>query len=90
MQIIVITPPQCSHKETTVITSLFRSGLQTLHLRKPGLQPDGFRRILNDIPQDYHGRIMIHSCHELLREYSLKVLYDIVSLVAQAMYDMEN
>ncbi|GAX73828.1 hypothetical protein CEUSTIGMA_g1279.t1 [Chlamydomonas eustigma] len=75
MNVIVITPPKCIPKETLVIKSLFDSGLQTLHLRKPGLKPDGFKRILDDIPQKYHSKIMLHSCHEVSKEYAVKGLH---------------
>lgn len=68
---IVITLPQFFSGEADAITMMFQSGLQRLHLRKPGSTPDECRQLLRCIPEAFHNRIVIHDHFSLLAEFSL-------------------
>jgi thiamine-phosphate pyrophosphorylase len=60
MKLIVITAPEFLADEAEAIDLLFRHGLDTLHLRKPGASEADVARLLAEIPQQWHGRIMLH------------------------------
>lgn len=71
MMYIVITLPHFFEGEADAVTLMFQSGLQRLHLRKPGSTIAQCRRLLDDIPSAYHPRIVLHDHHQLVREYAL-------------------
>ncbi len=73
MRLIVITEPHFAGNEAAVATSLFRSGLQTLHVRKPEANDESVARLLDAIPADFHPRIMLHQSHALSTSYDIKV-----------------
>lgn len=68
---IVITLPHFFEGEADAITLMFQSGLQRLHLRKPGSTIDECRRLLRGIPAVYHRHIVLHDHHDLVREFSV-------------------
>jgi thiamine-phosphate pyrophosphorylase len=72
MKLIVITPSGDHENETEIITRLFESGLETLHLRKPRLSTKKLTEYIERIPAVYHNRIVIHSHHKLLLKFKLK------------------
>lgn len=69
--IIVITLPHFFDGEAEAITAKFQSGLQRLHLRKPDSTADACRQLLDDIPECYHDRIVLHDHFQLMDEYRL-------------------
>lgn len=71
MKIIVITRPAFSEGETGLVNDLFRSGLERLHLRKPGASEDQLEEWLKGIDCQYHGRIVLHDCHNLAMRHGL-------------------
>lgn len=68
---IVVTLPSFFDGEAETITMMFQSGLQRLHLRKPGSSIAECRSLLCDIPQCYHCRIVLHDHYELADEFAL-------------------
>lgn len=50
---------------------MFQSGLQRLHLRKPGSTIENCRSLLREIPSCYHSRIVLHDHFALTNEFSL-------------------
>ncbi len=50
---------------------MFQSGLQRLHLRKPGSTINECRDFLRAIPSAYHSRIVVHEHYELLDEFGI-------------------
>lgn len=68
---IVITPPQFVDEEAKHIKTLFRLGLDVLHLRKPGSDADSCRRLLDAVPAECRSRIVVHDHFCLCREYGL-------------------
>ncbi len=58
--------------EAAWIAALFRAGLPTLHLRKPDASAEEVRRLLGDIPSEFHGRIVLHDQFALCGEFALR------------------
>lgn len=71
MKWIVITSPDFVPGEATFIDLLFRCGLDLLHLRKPDASVDDCRRLLNEIPHEWHNRIVTHDYFLLADEFPL-------------------
>jgi thiamine-phosphate pyrophosphorylase len=72
MKIILLSKTRYDEKEMELVTRLFENGLETYHLRKPRLSTREMRKVLDDIPKHFHSRIIIHSHHQLARQYNLK------------------
>jgi len=75
MKIIVISNSKNLENETVMITKLFESGLETLHLRKHKLSTNKMRLFIKAIPEHFHNRIIIHSHHNLARRFKLKGIH---------------
>ena len=71
MKWIVITSPNFLKGEATFISRLFDHGVDLLHLRKPGASIEAFRQLLDEIPHEWHNRIVLHSHFELASMYNL-------------------
>lgn len=75
MKIIVISPSKTSENETKLVTQLFEHGLQTFHLRKPTMRTREMKKYLEAIPAHFHDRIIIHSHHWLIKDFTLKGIH---------------
>lgn len=75
MEVIVITQAEYLDYEAKTITKLFKEGLKILHLRKPDYSTDQMKKLIQDIPEQYRKRIVIHSHHELALKYKLKGIH---------------
>lgn len=75
MKLIVITPSDNIPNEQAIVTKLFENGLTTLHLRKPKQSTLDVMNYLNEIPKNFHNRIVIHSHHKLALKYNLKGIH---------------
>lgn len=71
MKWIVITSPDFVPGEATFIDLLFRCGMDLLHLRKPDASVEDCRRLLNEIPREWHNRIVTHDYFQLASEFPL-------------------
>lgn len=71
MKWIVITSPNFLQGEATFIPRLFDHGVDLLHLRKPGASMEAYRQLLDEIPHEWHNRIVLHSHFELASTYYL-------------------
>src|ERR1700751_5178359 len=71
-KLIVITPEKNHPREFELITLLFESRLQTLHLRKPQATENDLRDYLKQIPKKFYKKIVIHSHYKLTKEFNLK------------------
>lgn len=68
---IVITLPHFFDGEAERITAMFQSGLQRLHLRKPGSDEAEYIQLLRDIPSCYHPRIVLHDHFALTEQFAV-------------------
>ncbi len=72
MLLMVITPSKSVPDEGDAVTKMFENGLQYLHVRKPKFTTVRMKQYLDEIPKQYHNRIIIHSHHKLVLSYNLK------------------
>lgn len=71
MQIVIITRPEFLEREAKTINSMFRLGLQHLHLRKPGCEEKELLKLLEQIDKEYYQRIVLHDHHRLAMQLPL-------------------
>lgn len=72
MKLFVISSTKDNPDERTLVTKMFEAGLTTLHLRKPKYSTRQMSEYINDIPEHFHNRIVIHSHHQLALKFNLK------------------
>ena len=75
MKLIVITPARDVEDEQSLVTKMFESGLQTLHLRKPRYSTNRLKEYIKQIPEHFHNRIVIHTHHDLALKFKLKGIH---------------
>lgn len=75
MKLIVITTPDFFEGEAEALASLFRAGLEILHLRKPGASREELERLLQQLPSEYLERIVTHEHFELVSARGLKGIH---------------
>jgi thiamine-phosphate pyrophosphorylase len=75
MKLLVISPTKTVDNEIKIVQSLFENGLSTFHLRKPKLSTKELQSYIEQIPEYFHNRIIIHSHHNLARKFNLKGIH---------------
>ena len=75
MKLIVITTPQFFKGEAAAVTSLFRNGLEILHLRKPESSAEEIGSFLRQLPVEYMSRIVTHEQFQLTPVFGLKGIH---------------
>ena len=75
MKLIVITSNSSIRNESSILASFFEMGLQTLHLRKPNYSTSKMKQLIQNIPEQFHNRIVIHSHHNLALKFDLKGIH---------------
>ena len=73
--LIVITHPQYIENEVEQLSLLFKSNLQTLHLRKPNWKKADYEALLKSIAPAHKKKLMLHQYHELALKYNVKGLH---------------
>lgn len=71
MKIIIITRPDFFEGETNLVNSLFKAGMERLHLRKPKATKQEMAEWIDRIDLPFRHRIVLHDHHELANTYSL-------------------
>ena len=71
MKWIVITLPDFIEKESTYINQLFKAGIDLLHLRKPESNIEECKRLIQEIDEKWHKKIVVHDHFELCQEFHL-------------------
>ena len=72
MKIIIVSNPKAIIHEIETVKSLFKSGLEVFHLRKPGYSKAQYEAYLDRIPSKYWNRIVIHDHFILALKYNLR------------------
>lgn len=67
---IVITLPDFIPAEGERIVRLLQR-VELVHIRKPNASAEEVERLLRDIPQEYHSRLVLHDHHHLAAKYHL-------------------
>ena len=71
--LIGITLPDEVKDESKKIVDYLSSGtVDIIHLRKPSWSKDKFSRLIEKIPAEFHARLKIHDCFELLNRFDLR------------------
>jgi thiamine-phosphate pyrophosphorylase len=73
--IIILISPEKERKELEFLPSLFESGLQYFHIRKPSFDENQLKHYIRSIPEKFHKYIVIHSFHHLIKEFTLKGIH---------------
>lgn len=68
--ILLITPSAVGKDEPHIWCEFFEVGLKRLHLRKPNASVQEVSKLLNQLPEKYHSRIVLHRFPELLKEFN--------------------
>ena len=76
MRLIVISPEAEDARELAVLVELFGAGLMHYHLRKPGWDRAQLAVWLRALPASLHGRVVLHTHHDLAAEFALGGLHD--------------
>lgn len=58
-------------EEEKILATLFREGMDNLHLYKPNSSPMFAERLLSLLPSEYYGKITVHDHFYLKNEYNL-------------------
>ena len=75
MKLIVISRSSIHNTEWDTVRQLFERGLQIFHLRKPHASSQQVEEYLNEIPERFRNRIVLHSKHHLAGKYKLKGIH---------------
>jgi thiamine-phosphate pyrophosphorylase len=75
MKLIIISPSKKQENELAFLLNMFEQGLPTYHVRKKTFSTRQLKNYLEEIPEKYHNRIVIHTHHELALKYNLKGIY---------------
>jgi thiamine-phosphate pyrophosphorylase len=75
MKVILISPSDKKETEIPFLLNMFEQGLPTYHLRKTKFSTRQLRNFIEEIPEKYHNRIVIHTHHELALKFNLKGVY---------------
>lgn len=71
MKLIVISKPDFFAGEAEALNTLFRNGLERLHLRKPKAEREELEALIRRIPMAYRKRVVLHDHHDLAIKYEL-------------------
>ncbi len=72
MKIVVISPSKVRENEIKNLVQMFEAGLDSYHIRKPTFSTKQLQEYIEEIPKQFHNRIIIHSHHNLARKYNLQ------------------
>ncbi len=75
MKLIVISTSGIMENEANIVTKLFEAGLENFHLRKHKISTRKTKEFISAIPAHFHNRIIIHSHHNLARQFNLKGIH---------------
>lgn len=71
MKLVVMTKSTFFVEEDKILEALFDTGLECLHINKPGSSPMYAERLLTLLPEDSYRSIYVHDHYYLKNEYDL-------------------
>jgi thiamine-phosphate pyrophosphorylase len=74
-RLVVITAPTALPDEPRLLTELLAAGLQRLHLRKPGWGASQVEALIQALPSQFYGCLVLHDHPGLVRRYGLGGLH---------------
>jgi len=69
--IIVVSNNQKIKNETEIYTELFKEGLDLLHIRKYGYPEYRIQKLIDNIPVEFHKKLVLHTHYHLALEMKL-------------------
>ena len=69
MDLYLITPPQATPDELTLVRHFLERGLHRLHIRKPSYSEADFRQYIMSISPAFHANLVLHSAFGLASEF---------------------
>lgn len=72
---IIITNPISISNEINTIHSLFESGLELLHVRKPDFSEEEMKVFLSKVEQDYRCLLVLHQHHHLAEDFGINRIH---------------
>lgn len=80
-ELMVLTAEEDYPDETAWLNRLFREGLGTLHLRKPGWSAERLLSYLAKVEEQFHERVVLHGDPAIVERIKLKgIHYPLVKL----------
>ena len=76
MKLTVISPEADDPRELSVLGQLFAHGLADYHVRKPRWSREELAAYLGRVPAEFHPRLVLHTHHELAREFPIGGLHE--------------
>ncbi|MDP2338400.1 MAG: thiamine phosphate synthase [Bacteroidota bacterium] len=73
--IILISNPEPVKDEHEIIRQLFNDGLEVFHLRKKEYPESDLTTFIENIPEKYREKIVLHSHYHLAAEYGLRGIH---------------
>jgi thiamine-phosphate pyrophosphorylase len=74
-KIALISTSKKKKDEADIVTVLFKNGLDLFHLKKPEISRKVLIEFINQIPEEFHNRIVIHSHFSLCKKFNLKGIH---------------
>ena len=74
-RLVLISAPTALPDEPRLLAALLGAGSETLHLRKPGWPAAQVERLILNIPEVFHARLVLHGHPGLVRRYRLGGLH---------------
>lgn len=71
MKLIGITPESNVDDEAVLIANLLDAGIDEMHIRKPTSPVDAVARLLQDIPEPFHARLILHEHFDLTHRFGI-------------------
>jgi thiamine-phosphate pyrophosphorylase len=75
MKLIVISSSKLIENEAAIITQLFELGLPSFHLRNHKISTRKMAAYIDEIPKQYHHKIVLHSHFNLGLRYNLQGIH---------------
>src|ERR1051326_8737208 len=75
MKLIIISPSERKDSEIPYLLNMFEHGLPSYHLRKTEFSTRELKDFIDEIPEKYQKRIVIHTHHELAMKFNLQGVY---------------
>ena len=69
---IAVTLPDVICGEVVIIRRLLAEGIDIIHLRKPNVDIDYCRYLLEELTPSQRSRIVVHNHYELYEEFKLR------------------
>ncbi|MBP2831375.1 thiamine phosphate synthase [Aquimarina sp. U1-2] len=73
--LIVLTSERAIKNEADQINKLFENGLEVLHVRKPMMDLEKYKALIQEVEPIYHDRVVLHQYHELSTVFSCKGIH---------------